>query len=160
MDCNLPGSSVHGVLQATMLEWRRVATPFSRGSSWPRDRTWVSYIGRHILYHLSHQRSSARDQTCSPCIGRWGLNHWTSRDVPAQMFLGAYYVPGTVWGARCTTVCSWGDCRLLAIDDTHKSAWSRGADTQSVSLATVLSVLTTVPGIKQAWWILFSDSRR
>ena len=40
MDCVLPGSSVHGVLQARVLEW--VAISFSRGSSRPRDRTRVS----------------------------------------------------------------------------------------------------------------------
>ena len=37
-----PGSSVHGILQARILEW--VAIPFSRGSSWLRDWTWVSCI--------------------------------------------------------------------------------------------------------------------
>ena len=40
MDCSPPSSSVHGILQARILEW--VAIPFSRGSSWPRDQTWVS----------------------------------------------------------------------------------------------------------------------
>ena len=35
IDCNLPGSSVHGFLQAKILE--RVVIPFYRGSSWPRD---------------------------------------------------------------------------------------------------------------------------
>ena len=40
IDHNLPGSSVHGILQARALE--RVAMPFSTGSSQPRDRTWVS----------------------------------------------------------------------------------------------------------------------
>ena len=45
MDCSLPGSSVHGILQARILEW--VAIPFSRGSSQPRDGPWVSYtVGR------------------------------------------------------------------------------------------------------------------
>ena len=39
MDYSPPGSSVHGILQARILEW--VAMPFSRGSS-PKDRTWVS----------------------------------------------------------------------------------------------------------------------
>ena len=34
--------SIHGILQARILEW--VAIPFSRGSSWPRDETWVSGI--------------------------------------------------------------------------------------------------------------------
>ena len=36
MDCRSPGSSVHGILQVRILEW--VPRPFSRGSSWPRDR--------------------------------------------------------------------------------------------------------------------------
>ena len=40
MDFSPPGSSVHGILQARVLEW--VAIPFPRGSSWPRDRTQVS----------------------------------------------------------------------------------------------------------------------
>ena len=40
MDCSPPGSSVHEILQATVLEW--VAISFSRGSSWPRDQTQVS----------------------------------------------------------------------------------------------------------------------
>ena len=40
MDCSPPGFSVHWILQAKILEW--VAIPFSRGSSWPRDRTQVS----------------------------------------------------------------------------------------------------------------------
>ena len=47
MDCSLPGSSVHGLLQARMLEW--VAMPFSRGYSQPRGWTLVSYIERRFL---------------------------------------------------------------------------------------------------------------
>ena len=42
VDCSPPGSSVHGILQARILEW--VAVPFSRGSSQPRDRIQVSCI--------------------------------------------------------------------------------------------------------------------
>ena len=42
VDCSLPGSSVHGIFQARVLEW--VASSFSRGSSWPRDWTQVSHI--------------------------------------------------------------------------------------------------------------------
>ena len=41
-DCSPPGSSVHGILQARILEW--IAICFFRGSSQPRDRTWVSCI--------------------------------------------------------------------------------------------------------------------
>ena len=56
MDWSLPGSSIHGIFQARVLEW--VAISFSRGSSQPRDRTQVSrVVGRCFLYCLSHQGS-------------------------------------------------------------------------------------------------------
>ena len=42
MDCSPPGSSVHGIFQARILQW--VATPFSQGSFRPRDRTHVSCV--------------------------------------------------------------------------------------------------------------------
>ena len=50
MECSPPGSSVHGTLQARILEW--ITIPFSRGSSQPRDHTWVScssYIARRFF---------------------------------------------------------------------------------------------------------------
>ena len=47
MDCSLPGSSVHGIFQARIPEWAAIS--FSKGSSQPRDQTWVSHIvGRHF----------------------------------------------------------------------------------------------------------------
>ena len=55
MDCSLPGSSVHGILQVRILEW--VAMPSSRGSSQPRDQSLVSYVscfGRRVLHHQHH----------------------------------------------------------------------------------------------------------
>ena len=42
VDCSPPSSSVHGILQARILEW--LAISFSRGSSWPRDQTQFSHI--------------------------------------------------------------------------------------------------------------------
>ena len=59
MDGSPPGSSVHGILQARILEW--VAMPSSRGSSQPRDQTHISHvscIGRQVLYHWRHLGSS------------------------------------------------------------------------------------------------------
>ena len=53
MDYSPPGSSVHGMLQARILEWV-VAMPSSKGSSQPRDQIrvfYVSCIGRWVLYH-------------------------------------------------------------------------------------------------------------
>ena len=52
MDYSLPGSSIHGILQARILEWD--AMPSSRGSSWLRDQTWVSwgsYIAGGVFTH-------------------------------------------------------------------------------------------------------------
>ena len=52
MDCSLADSSVHGILQARVLQW--AAMPCSRGSSWPGGRACVS---------------------CVSCTGRWVLHH-------------------------------------------------------------------------------------
>ena len=62
MHCCLPGSSVHGVLQARILAW--LVLSFSRESSQPRDRTQVSYIS---------------------CIGRWVLYHYTTWEAPPNL---------------------------------------------------------------------------
>ena len=62
MNCSPPGSSVHGILQARILE--SVAKASSRESSWPRDWTWVSYVsctGRRVLYHQRHLGSPEPD---------------------------------------------------------------------------------------------------
>ena len=51
MDYSQPGSSVHGIFQAWILEC--VAITPSRGISWPRDWTCISCTGRQILYHCA-----------------------------------------------------------------------------------------------------------
>ena len=56
MDCSPPSSSVHGILQARILEW--VAIPFSKGSSWPRIRTWVSCIASRFFIIWATRDSS------------------------------------------------------------------------------------------------------
>ena len=55
IDYSLPGSFVHGISQARILEW--VAIPLSRGSSRHRDQTHVSCIGRQILYHWTSREA-------------------------------------------------------------------------------------------------------
>ena len=64
MDCSLPGSSVQGILQARILEW--VAISSSRGSSWPRDWTWVS------------------------CIADGFFTIWTTREAPLLTMLASW----------------------------------------------------------------------
>jgi len=58
MDCSTPGSSVHGILQARILEW--VDISYFRGFSLPRDRTWVSWVS---------------------CIGSWMLYYWNQNTL-------------------------------------------------------------------------------
>ena len=56
MDCSLPGSSVHGISQAGIMEW--FAISFSKGFFWTRDQTWVSCIaGRFFtIWALSNPK--------------------------------------------------------------------------------------------------------
>ena len=62
VDCRLPGFSIHGILQARLLEW--VTISFSRGSSRPRDQTQVSHIeGRR--FNLWATRESPYDKKAS-----------------------------------------------------------------------------------------------
>ena len=61
MDCSLPGSSVHGIFQARILEW--VAIFSSRGSSQPKDQTrpsCSSCTGRQILYQWATGKPGLR----------------------------------------------------------------------------------------------------
>ena len=75
-----PGSSVHEILQARILEW--VAIFSSRGSSQPRDQTWVFLHCRQILYSLSHQGSP----NCSIKIKRINRNK-----IPLYIQQDVYY---------------------------------------------------------------------
>ena len=91
MDCNLPGSSICGILQARILEW--VAISFSRRSSQPRDQTQVS------------------------CITGRRFTIWATRDYRQSMFDAWYWMLGAgalgrprgmVWGGRREGGSGWG----------------------------------------------------
>ena len=80
LNCSLLGSSVHGILQARILEW--VTMPFSKGSSQPRDWTHTSYIScvnRRVLYHWHvWQITSLVQQHPQLCdSGAPFKSHWT-----------------------------------------------------------------------------------
>ena len=60
---SLPGSSLHGILQARIMEW--VAIPFSRGSFRLKDRTWIFHIaGRFFLPSEPPGKWSEVTQSC------------------------------------------------------------------------------------------------
>ena len=136
MDCSPPGSSVHEILQVRILEW--VAISFSRGSSWPRDRTHVSCIGRKILYHGAARKAqstvvqylyflSVHLMPASVCQWLYFLRYCTARlkcfffnfCVFLMYYLyEKYSKPITVWHyiANCA---SWVP-RLTLLDLTNK----------------------------------------
>ena len=73
-DCSPPGSSVHGILQARMLEW--VAMPASKESFEPRDKTGVLCIsGRFFTFEATREAHSFRDM-CNSLIlfSRWDFS--------------------------------------------------------------------------------------
>ena len=101
MDCSLPGSYVHGILQEIILEW--VAMPFSRGSSQARDQTptlqadsfLLSHWGRpHLCYITQHNQGHFHMPSSLPRSTGWqqvtepihspgqrvlqGMGHWES----------------------------------------------------------------------------------
>ena len=117
MDCSPPGSSVHGILQARILEW--VAISFSRGSSGPRDWTQVSHIAgrcfnlcdtREALIYKNtvSQKTSYRDtklqiQVLTSKISKGGkearlkeAGEGGGKGVALQTSLATYRYPGVM----------------------------------------------------------------
>ena len=70
MDCSPPSSSVHGILQARIMEW--VAISFSRGSSWPRSRTQVSCIAGRFFTNWAMREAP---HTVWFQLKFWKMNH-------------------------------------------------------------------------------------
>ena len=67
MDCSPPGSSVHWILQARIVE--QVAILFSRGSSWPRDQTQISHTAGRVFTIWANReahKSTPFENICSP----------------------------------------------------------------------------------------------
>ena len=66
IDCSLPGLSVHGILQAGILERR--AIPFSRGSSQPKNQAQVSYIAGRFFTVWAMSKVPICTHTHTPCL--------------------------------------------------------------------------------------------
>ena len=76
MDCSLPGSSVHGIFQAIVLEW--IAISCSRGSSQPRARTRVSHIvdRRFTVWATREVQKNKEDVNKWDTLGRKIISIW------------------------------------------------------------------------------------
>ena len=106
MDCSPPGSSIHGILQARILEW--VAISFSRGSSRPRDRTQGSHIAGRC-FNLCITREALKYKNPSTNIKDFkggkearlkeeggGGRRWWVKGVALQTSPAAYRYPGVM----------------------------------------------------------------
>jgi len=91
IDCGLPGSSVCGISQARILDW--VAISFSRGSSWPRDRTHVSYTGRWILSHQSTREALTQIRYSKKCVKERSLERgqFQVKRYQSQVLMDTYH---------------------------------------------------------------------
>ena len=108
MDCRPPGSSVHGILQARILEW--VAIPFSRGSSPPRNGLQAVHITSACSFMASRRFSYCSLLRCSLIDDQSKFDAW-NRALKA----GALGQPrGMGWGGRWKRGSGWG---------THVHPW-------------------------------------
>ena len=83
VDCSPPGFSVHGILQARILEW--IAISSSRGSSWPRDETRVS------------------------CTANGFFTTWTTREAPMQVkfiLVTNFFLKNSTCKVRYSWICT------------------------------------------------------
>ena len=104
MDCSLPGSSVHGIFQAIVLKW--IAISFSRGSSWPRDRTQVSRIvDRRFTVWATREVMQCRRPWFNSQVEKFP---WRRDRLPTPVFLG---FPGGSDSKQSS--CSAGDLDLI-----------------------------------------------
>ena len=100
MNCNSPGSSVHGIFQARILEW--VAISYSRGSSWPRNWTHISCTGRQILYHWDTWEASHASMEINKYISSYHLKKkkkisTTEADVVRKPVSEDHIFPGLIF---------------------------------------------------------------
>ena len=108
MDCSPPGSSVHGILQARILEW--VAISFSRRSSWPGDQTLIS---------------------CISCLGRWIPYHGGTREVCPIQVMGKdvsqqkAIFQSKGWGGTVGAERGWGGVSWHLVSPEHRAGSPR-----------------------------------
>ena len=117
MDCSPPGSSVHGILQARILEW--VAMPFSRGSSWPRDQTWSPALQADSL--PSEPPGKPPKIPNDPAVPLLGIYHekiTIQNDICIPMFTAALFTIARKWKQpRCLWTDEW--IKKLFYTHTH-----------------------------------------
>ena len=106
MGYSLPGSSVHRILPSRILEW--VAIPFSRGSSWPRDQTWVSCIAGRFFTAEPAGKPVYVYPPIFVCFGFSGSSLLCGLSLVAEIW-------GCSPGAMCGLLTAVAFCRARAL---------------------------------------------
>ena len=133
MDCSPPGSPVHGILQARILEW--VAILFSRGSFWPSKQTQVSCI-THLL-SLWDLVSSTSAHPTTQAGNRQSPFTLLSPCLPCPI---NHQIPPT-----SNSLSSWHKTSLLSFPLQQQQPLSPSASSGTATLASGTPSPTTVP---------------
>ena len=98
VDHSTPGSPIHGILQARILEW--VAIPLSSGSSQPRDQTQVSHITDFLSWTPTNivSISKCRDIYWMPTVYQTELEVWIAKQTKLPYLICVFQL--TVEGGR------------------------------------------------------------
>ena len=102
IDCSLPGSSVHGILQARVLGW--IAMPSSRGSAWPRDPTQSPVFPTLIGVFLTHW-ATWEVHFLLWLLSKWNMRQLDSRADVFYLTLKGYFLKNH--GYNMWKVISW-----------------------------------------------------
>ena len=121
LDCSPPGSSVHGIFQARILEW--VAISFSRGSYQPRDQThvsWISCIAGEFFTHWAMSGETHKAELAQLWGGELGI------DTPTPAAPRACWMDSKTGSCskkktsdRNADACSWEKQRIWAGHRQH-----------------------------------------
>ena len=166
MGCSPPGSSVHGILQARILEW--VAISFSRGSSQHRSRTWVSRISRRVLYRWATWKTPWEPRETlklPPCLAgplSKKSREW-EREAPIHSSFssgklkslplgrGSLLGPAFPRELRSLNVTRWSHCTI------RYAGWSQGHRWHSIA-NTRMAVIQKAVVFKKLWNRFFPEN--
>ena len=125
MECCPPGSSIHGILQARVLEW--VAMPSSRGSSWPRDWTRVSHPAGRFFTICTTRKAQIWKVLVTKymelkCIFIKNLNHWVRGTVRCPAHAGS---AGPVATPAPLHLWPWRQTGRSCVQAQRSEQWAR-----------------------------------
>ena len=125
--CSPPGSSVHGISQERILKWVAIS---SRGSSWSRDWTQISFIGRRILYHWTTRKSQTYLVLYVSYVSiKLEKNFKLKRNLNSKWYVQTVHRKGNMNGfsvqfspvtQSCPTLCDPMDCSMPGLPVNHQ----------------------------------------